>query len=401
MTSPSKPPPYRPATQLIHAGQTRSPHGETAEALYMSSGYVYENCAQAHARFKGDAPGYIYSRYGNPTVSMFEARMMALEGAQAARATASGMAAVSAALLCCLKQGDHVVAARALFGSCRFVIEEILPRYGIEVSFIDGEEDAAWAKAAKKNTRVFFLETPSNPRLDIVALEAAAKAAHNVGALLMVDNVFATPILQKPLAFGADVVIYSATKHIDGQGRALGGIVLGEKAFITETLEPFLRNTGPSLSPFNAWLLLKGLETLSLRVDAQSSAALALAQWLEGQKEIERVFYPGLPSHPNHNLAMAQMNGQGGTLLAFEVKGGQKQAFALADALTLIRISNNLGDAKSLIVHPATTTHYRVGAKARREMKIGDTLLRLSVGLEDVEDLKADLKTGLSAMRRA
>ncbi len=390
----------KPASRLVHSGQERSPYGETSEALYLTSGYVYDSAAAAARRFAGEEEGFIYSRYSNPTVRMFENRMAALEDAEGARATASGMAAVTLSLLASLRQGDHVVAARALFGSCHYVITEILPRYGIEVSLVDGREPEHWQQQCRDNTKVFFLETPSNPRLEIIAIAAIAEIAHQAGALLIVDNVFATPVLQHPLALGADIVVYSATKHIDGQGRALAGVVLGSNDFLNEKVEPFLRNTGPALSPFNAWIMLKGLETLPVRVAAHCANAHKMALFLQQQKTIKKVLYPGLPSHPQHNLAMGQMD-SGGPLLAFEVEGGREEAFRFADALQLIGISNNLGDAKSLIIHPATTTHYRVGEKARADMQIGGNLLRLSAGLEDADDLIADLERGLAAMRAA
>ena len=381
---------------MIHEGQARSAYGETSEALYLTSGYVYESAEQAQARFAGEDEGFIYSRYGNPTVRTFEERMIALEGADDARATATGMAAVTASLLCFLRQGDHVVSARALFGSCRFVLENILPRYGITVSFVDGTDLAAWEGACRLETKAFFLETPSNPTLEIIDLASVAALAKEVRARLIVDNVFATPILQKPLDHGADIVVYSATKHIDGQGRCLGGVILGDQHYIDEDLTPFFRNTGMSLSPFNAWVMLKGLETLDLRVRAHCQASISVAKFLEAQRSVRQVFYPGLPSHKQHNLAMKQMS-LPGSLLAFEVEGDRAKAFQVVNQLRLVRISNNLGDAKSLITHPATTTHSKLTPETRAELGITDSLLRLSVGLEDEQDICDDLSRALAA----
>jgi O-succinylhomoserine sulfhydrylase len=381
---------WRPATKLVHEGTVRSQFGETSEAIFLNSGYVYDNAEQAEARFKGDEEGFVYSRYANPTVGMFEGRMCALEGAEAARGTSSGMAAVSSSLLCQLKAGDHVVSARALFGSCRYIVEDLLPRYGITTTLIDGRDLGAWEKAVTPKTRAVFFETPTNPVLELVDIEGVAKIAHKVGAAVVVDNVFATPLLQRPMPLGADIVVYSATKHIDGQGRCLGGVVLGKKEFIEEKLHNYLKHTGPSLSPFNAWVLLKGLETLPLRVDRQASSAAAIADFLAERKEVARVFYPGRADHPQAALANRQMAG-GGPLVAFEVKGGKKEAFRFLNALSIFKISNNLGDAKSLATHPSTTTHQRLTAEQRAELSIFDRSLRLSIGIEDVEDLKADL----------
>ena len=383
-------------TRMIHEGQARSAYGETSEALYLTSGYVYESAEQAQARFAGEDDGFIYSRYGNPTVRTFEERMIALEGADDARATATGMAAVTASLLCFLRQGDHVVSARALFGSCRFVLENILPRYGIAVSFVDGTDLASWEGACRAETKAFFLETPSNPTLEIIDLAGVAALAKEARARLIVDNVFATPILQKPLDHGADIVVYSATKHIDGQGRCLGGVILGGQHYIDEDLTPFFRNTGMSLSPFNAWVMLKGLETLDLRVRAHCQTSIAVAKFLEAQRSVRQVFYPGLPSHKQHNLAMKQMS-LPGSLLAFEVEGDRAKAFQVVNQLRLVRISNNLGDAKSLITHPATTTHSKLTPETRAELGITDSLLRLSVGLEDEHDICDDLSRALAA----
>ena len=388
---------WRPRTQMVHGGTIRSGFGETSEALFLTSGYVYDAPEQAEARFKGEDPGYIYSRFGNPTVTMFEQRMCALEGAEAAWGTATGMAAVNAALLCQLQSGDRVVAARALFGSNRYLLDEILPRFGIKVTLVEGTDLDHWRRALKQKAKVVFLETPSNPGLEIVDLAAVAKLAHAAGAQVIVDNVFATPILQRPMEFGADVVVYSATKHLDGQGRVLGGVVLGPKKFCDEKVMPFIRNNGPCLSPFNAWVLLKGLETLDLRVRSASETAAALADFLGGQDAVARVLYPGRTDHPQHALAMRQME-MGGTLISFDV-GSKDAAFALLRRLRLIVISNNLGDSKSMVTHPATTTHQRLAPEERAHLGIGDGMVRLSVGLEDVEDLKEDLAHALRGTR--
>jgi len=387
---------WRPATRLVHEGTLRSQFGETSEAIFLNSGYVYDSAEQAEARFKGDEEGFVYSRYANPTVDMFEKRMCALEGAPAARGTASGMAAVAASLLCHLRAGDHVVSARALFGSCRYIVEDLLPRYGIETTLIDGRDLEAWEAAVRPNTRAFFFETPTNPVLELVDIEGVSKIAKKTGALVVVDNVFATPLLQRPMPLGADIVVYSATKHIDGQGRCLGGVVLGPKDFIEEKLHNFLKHTGPSLSPFNAWVLLKGLETLPLRVEQHCKSAAAIADFLAGRKEVVRVYYPGRADHPQAALAKRQMTG-GGPMIAFEVKGGKSAAFRVMNALQIFKISNNLGDAKSLVTHPATTTHQRLTPEARAELGIFDNSVRLSIGLEDAEDLMADLDQALKA----
>jgi O-succinylhomoserine sulfhydrylase len=386
---------WREATKLVHSGTRRSAFQETSEAIYLTSGFVYDSAEQAEARFKGEDEGFQYSRYDNPTVAMFEQRMVAIEGCEAARATASGMAAVFASLMCCLKAGDHVVAARALFGSCRYIVEEILPRYGIAITIIDGRDLEAWRKAVRPETKVFFLETPSNPTLEIIDLRAVSEIAHKAGARVVVDNVFATPVLQNAFLLGADIVVYSATKHIDGEGRTLGGIVLGTKKFIMEELRPFLRNTGPSLSPFNAWVMLKGLDTLSLRVKAQSAAAAELADWLAGHKRVSRVIYPFRADHPDQALAKRQMKA-GGTIVAFDVAADKAGVFRFMNALRIVAVSNNLGDTKSLITHPATTTHHRIGPEKRAELGIGESLVRVSVGLEDIEDLKEDLDAALA-----
>jgi len=387
----------RPETRLVHGGILRSPFGETAEAMYLTQGYVYESAEQAEARFKGDDPGFIYTRYSNPTVAMFETRLALLEGAEVARATASGMAAVTASLLCQLKAGDHVVAARALFGSCRYVIEELLPRFGVAMTLVDGTDISAWKAAVRPETKVFFLESPTNPTLELVDIAAVAAISKAAGACLIVDNVFATPMLQSPLALGADVVVYSATKHIDGQGRCLAGVVLCSEKFLTDHLQTFLRQTGPSVSPFNAWVMLKGLETLGLRVERMQQSAAKLADILAEKAKITKVIYPYRADHKQAELARRQMRG-GGTLVTFEVEGGKAGAFRLLNELKVARISNNLGDAKSLVTHPATTTHQRFSPEARAEMGISDGMVRLSVGLEHVDDLADDLIRALAAV---
>ena len=400
MTNPRKtrdPRTLRPATQLVHGGSMRSQFEETSEALFLTQGYLYDTMEEAETRFKGDAPGFIYSRFANPTVSMFERRMALLEGAEAARATASGMAAVTAALMGQLKAGDHVVAAKALFGSCLYVVEELLPRFGVASTLVEGTDLAAWRAAMRPNTRCAFLESPTNPTLEVIDIAAVAKIVHEGGATLVVDNVFASPMLQRPLKLGADCVVYSATKHIDGQGRTLGGVILASEAFIAEHVHNFLRQTGPCLSPFNAWVMLKSLETLPLRVAQQDRSAARIADYLAGHPRIARVVYPGRADHPQRQIVERQMSG-GGTLVAFEVEGGKPGAFAMANALSIIGISNNLGDAKSLVTHPETTTHQRLKPEQRAALGIGPGLLRLSVGLEDTDDLIEDLGQALSAM---
>ncbi|MFS8037326.1 O-succinylhomoserine sulfhydrylase [Xanthobacter sp. AM11] len=394
---PKDPLTLHPETRLVHGGTTRSPFGETSEALFLTQGFVYDNAESCEARFKGEDPGFVYSRYSNPTTAMFEERMALMEGAEVARATASGMAAVNAALLCQLSAGDHVVAARALFGSCRWILEEFLPRYGVETTLVDGTDLAAWRAAVRPTTRVFFLESPTNPTLELIDIAAVAQIAHEAGARLVVDNVFATPLLQHPFALGADIVVYSTTKHVDGQGRCLGGIILCSRQFLTDHLQTFLRQTGPSISPFNAWVMLKGLETLALRVERMQASAARIADALAGLPKVERVLYPFRDDHPQAGLARRQMSG-GGTLVTFVVAGGKEGAFRFANALRLIRISNNLGDAKSLITHPATTTHQRFTPEARAQMGICDGLLRLSVGLEHPDDLLADLAGAAEAL---
>ncbi|WP_075214923.1 O-succinylhomoserine sulfhydrylase [Mongoliimonas terrestris] len=387
---------WHPDTALVHGGTLRSPFGETSEALFLTQGYVYDSAEQAEARFLNLEPGYQYSRFSNPTVTMFEERMALMEGAEVARATATGMAAVTAAMLCQLSAGDHVVAAKALFGSCRYVVEDLCPRFGIACTLVDGRDLDAWKAAARPETKVFFLESPTNPTLEVVDIEAVAAIAHAAGARLVVDNVFATPIWQKPLTLGADVVVYSATKHIDGQGRCLGGVVLCSKDFLDKHLQVFIRQTGPSISPFNAWVLLKGLETLSVRVERQTATAEAIARALKAHPAVAKVIYPGDPDHPQADIIARQMQ-RGSTLVAFEVKGGKPAAFRTANALRIVKISNNLGDAKSLITHPSTTTHQRLSEDARQELGINAGLLRLSVGLEHVDDLIADLTAALDA----
>jgi O-succinylhomoserine sulfhydrylase len=386
----------RSATRLVHSGTLRSPFGETSEALFLTSGFVYDSAEAAEARFKGEEGGFIYSRFSNPTVSMFERRMAELEGAEAARATASGMAAVTASLMGQLKAGDHVVAARALFGSCRYVIEELLPRFGVASTLVDGTRLEDWRAAVRPETKVFFLESPTNPTLEILDIEAIAGIARDAGASLVVDNVFATPMLQSPLALGATCVVYSATKHIDGQGRCLGGVILASEKFITDHIHTFLRQTGPALSPFNAWTMLKGLETLSLRVDRQVANAGIVADALASHPAVERVLYPFRDDHPQVELARRQMK-EGGTLVTFTVRGGKAAAFRVANRLRVVRISNNLGDSKSLVTHPSTTTHQRFNEDQRQGMGITQGMLRFSAGIEDIEDLVEDFEQALSA----
>src|SRR5580692_10740336 len=385
---------YRPETRLVHSGTIRSEFGETSEALFLTQGYVYDSAEQCEARFKGEDPGYIYSRYSNPTISMFERRMIELEGAEAGRSTATGMAAVTTAVLAPLRAGDHVVASRALFGSCRYVVEDLLPRYGIASTLVDGLDLDQWKRAMRPNTRSLFLESPTNPTLDVLDIPAIAEIAHAGGARLIVDNVFATPIWQSPLSLGADVVVYSATKHIDGQGRCLGGIILSSEEFITEHIHNFMRQTGPSMSPFNAWVLLKGLETLAVRVRAQTETAAAVADVLAQHPKISRLLYPGRADHPQAAVIKKQMRA-GSTLVGFEVKGGKAAAFRCLNALKISRISNNLGDAKSLVTHPATTTHQRLTPEARAELGISEGFIRFSAGLEHRDDLIEDLVAAL------
>lgn len=390
---------WQPETALVHGGIVRSQFGETSEALFLTQGYVYDNAEQAEARFKQEDPGYQYSRFGNPTVTMFEDRLKMLEGAEECRATATGMAAVTAAILAYVKTGDHIVAARALFGSCRYIVETLCPRFGIACTLIDGTDLDAWRAAIRPNTKMFFFETPSNPNLELVDIKAVAKIARDAGILSIVDNVFATPMLQRPLALGADIVVYSTTKHIDGQGRCLGGAVLGSTDFITKYVQEWVRQTGPSISPFNAWVMLKGLETLPVRVRAQCATAAQVADALTKLKGVTRVIYPGRADHPQAALAQTQMPG-GGQMIAFEVEGGKAAAFRALNAMRLIRISNNLGDAKSLVTHPATTTHFKLTPAQRSELGISDGMIRLSIGLEAAADLADDLNTALDAAYR-
>lgn len=393
---------WRPDTVAVRAGQVRSGFDETAEALYLTSGYVYGSAADAEAAFAGDVDRFVYSRYGNPTVATFEERLRQVEGAPACFATATGMSAVFTALAALLAQGDRVVAARSLFGSCFVILDEILPRWGVQTVFVDGSDLDQWAQALAVPTTAIFFESPSNPMQELVDVAAVCELAHAAGAQVVVDNVFATPVLQRPMEDGADVVVYSATKHIDGQGRTLGGAVLGRTDFIRGPVENLMRHTGPSMSPFTAWVLTKGLETLALRVRHQQATALRLAGWLEQQPGVGWVRYPFLESHPQHDLARRQMGG-GGTVVTFELDGAAAQAkaraFALLDALRTIDISNNLGDSKSLVTHPATTTHRRMGAEGRARVGITDGVVRVSVGLEDVQDLLEDLDAGLAAAR--
>ncbi len=388
---------WRPATQLVRGGTVRSPFEETSEAIFLTSGYVYPSADEAELAFKGDKQRYVYSRYANPTLSMFEERLALLEGTEYCVATASGMSAVFAALASQLKAGDRVVASKALFGSCLYIVADQLPKFGIETELVDGTDDDAWARALSKPTNVVFLETPSNPCLEVIDIAKVSELAHAAGARVVVDNVFATPVLQRPIALGADIVVYSATKHIDGQGRTLGGAILtNDQAFIEDHLTPWMRHTGPALSPFNAWVLLKGLETLAVRVRQHCDNAVKVAAFLEAHPKIEKTIYPGLKSHPQHNLALAQMSGQGSSLVAFEIKGGKAASFKTLNALGIVDISNNLGDAKSLITHPGTTTHQRLSDDEKAALGISDGLVRLSVGLEDADDLIEDLDRALA-----
>ena len=385
---------WRPATQLVHGGTLRSQYGETSEAIYLTQGFVYETAEAAEARFKGENDGFIYARYGSPTNDMFEKRMCMLEGAEEARATASGMAAVAAAILCQVKAGDHIVAARALFGSCRWVVETLAPQYGIECTLVDGRDLANWEKAVQKNTKVFFLESPTNPTLEVIDIAGVARLANQIGAKVVVDNVFATPLFQKPLELGAHIVVYSATKHIDGQGRCLGGVVLSDKQWIDESFQDYFRHTGPAMSPFNAWTLLKGIETLPLRVQQQTTNAARIADLLAEHPKVAKVIYPGRPDHPQADIIARQMSG-GSTLICLELKGGKQSAFALQNALDIVEISNNLGDAKSLITHPGTTTHKNLTDDARAELGISAGTLRFSAGIEDTDDLLEDFVQAL------
>ncbi|KJS44820.1 MAG: O-succinylhomoserine sulfhydrylase [Roseovarius sp. BRH_c41] len=388
---------WQKRTKLVHGGTRRSQYNEVSEAIFLTQGFVYDTAEAAEARFiKAGADEFIYARYGNPTVAMFEDRIAALEGAEDAFATASGMAAVSGALTSMLRSGDHVVSARALFGSCLYVLEEILTRFGVEVTFVDGTDLDQWRAAIRPGTKAVFFETISNPTLDVVDIRAVAELAHAAGALVLVDNVFATPVFSRAIEQGADVVIYSATKHIDGQGRTLGGVILGTRDFIRGTVEPYMKHTGGSMSPFTAWVMLKGLETIDLRVRAQTASAQTIADALQGDARLARVIYPGLPNHPQHALVRAQM-GEGGTVLALDLKGGQEAAFRFLNALDIVIISNNLGDAKSIVTHPATTTHQRLPADQKAALGITPGLVRLSVGLEDCGDLIDDIRNALEA----
>ncbi|HEY1931612.1 MAG TPA: O-succinylhomoserine sulfhydrylase [Acetobacteraceae bacterium] len=391
---------FRPATRLVHGGVNRSQHGETAEALYLTSGYVYDSAEQAEGTFAGTVEHYQYSRFANPTIGMLEERLCQIEGAEACRTTATGMAAVNAALLAHLKTGDRVVASRALFGSCHWIVSTLLPKFGIATQFVDGGDLAQWRAALATPANLVLLETPSNPMLEIVDLRAVSELAHAAGAIVVVDNVFATPLLQQPMQMGADVVIYSCTKHIDGQGRVLGGAILANRKWVNDTLQPFIRNTGPAMSPFNAWVLLKGIETLALRVEAGCRAAESIADFLAAQPGVTRVWYPTRADHPQRALAMRQMTG-GGTVVTFEVAGGKEAAFRAMNAFGLIAVSNNLGDSKSLATHPATTTHMRIGSEERAKLGITDGVIRVSIGLEDPEDIKEDLAQALAAIAGA
>ncbi|EEE38445.1 O-succinylhomoserine sulfhydrylase [Rhodobacteraceae bacterium KLH11] len=385
-------------TQAVHGGIRRSQYNEVSEAIFLTQGFVYDNAEQAEARFIETGPDeFIYARYGNPTVSMFEQRIAALEGGEDAFATASGMAAVNGALASMLKAGDHVVSAKALFGSCLYILENILTRYGVEVTFVDGTDLAAWEAAIRPDTKAVFFESMSNPTLEVIDIAAVSKLAHAAGAVVIVDNVFSTPVFSRAIEQGADVVVYSATKHIDGQGRALGGIIISTKEFIRGTVEPYLKHTGGALSPFNAWIMLKGIETMALRVNAQTESAQKIAEALEGHPVLERTLYPGLKTHAQNALVHDQLGGKGGTVLSLDIKGGKAAAFAFLNALTIPVISNNLGDAKSIATHPATTTHQRLSEEQRDELGITPGLVRLSVGLEDAGDLLADITRALAA----
>ena len=388
-------------TNLVHSGNRRSQFNEVSEAIFLTQSFVYETAEDAEKRFASDVPNddFIYTRYGNPTIAMFEDKIAAIEGAEAAFATASGMAAVNGALMSMLSAGDHVVAARALFGSCLYILENILPSFGVRVTFVDGTDINQWKKAISQETKAVFFESISNPTLEVIDIKAVANIAKSVGALTVVDNVFTTPIFSNALSLGADVVVYSATKHIDGQGRTLGGVILGSEDYIRNTVEPFMKHTGGSMSPFTGWVLLKGLETLDLRVQAQSDSALEIAKSLIGHESISSVIYPGLEAHPQYDLCREQMK-KGGTVIAFELLGGKEAAFSLMNSLELVLISNNLGDAKSIITHPATTTHQRLSADRRQQLGITQGLLRLSVGLEDSKDLIKDLSSALGNLVR-
>ena len=385
---------YDSNTNLVRGGLNRSQFNETSEALFLTSGFVYKSAQQAEAIFKGSKKGFQYSRYSNPTVEIFEKRLALLDGSEDCFATASGMAAIFFSLMCQLKAGDHIVSSSALFGSCKEIVKNILPRYGIEVTFIDGKNINEWKKAVKKNTKIFFFETPSNPLLELIDIRAVCNIAKKNKIITVVDNIFASPVLQKPILMGADVIVYSGTKHIDGQGRVLGGAILSSKKFKENVLKSFLRHTGPAMSPFNAWVLLKGLETIKLRVEAQSHAALEIAQFLNKHSKVEKVFYPFLKNSSQYQLAKKQQT-MGGTILSFKIKGKKKEAFKFINKLKIFDISNNLGDAKSIVTHPTTTTHRILMEKERLELGITENLIRLSIGLETVSDLRKDIETAL------
>ena len=391
---------WRAQTLAVRGGTKRSEFGETGEAIYATSGYVYEYAEQAEDAFKDRVDRFIYSRFSNPTVDMFQDRMSLMEGAAVGKATATGMAAVFASMASMVQAGDHVVGSRALFGSCLYILTEILPKWGVETTIVDGTDLNQWEDALKRPTKCVFVETPSNPGLDIVDIKAVSQLAHKAGAKVIVDNVFATPLLQKPLELGADIVVYSATKHIDGQGRCLGGIVLGDEDYCENTLKPFLRHTGPSLSPFNAWVMLKGLETLDLRIRRHCENARKIADYLEDRSDLVKVRYPGLPSHPQHELAASQMT-DFGSLVTFSLEGGKERCFKFMNALKLIDISNNLGDSKSLMTHPATTTHQRLSVEDRDFLGLDDGMVRLSVGLEDPADIQDDLDQAFAEALKA
>ncbi|RCL01171.1 MAG: O-succinylhomoserine sulfhydrylase [Candidatus Tokpelaia sp. JSC085] len=385
---------YRTATWMVHSGTARSPYGEVSEAIYLTQGFAYPTAELAEMRFNGENDGFIYSRYANPTNEVFEKKMCVLEGAEDGRSVASGMAAVTSAILCAVKAGDHIIAARSMFGSCRYVLETILPRYGVDISIIDGTHLENWNKALKSNTRLVFFETPANPTLEVVDIAGVSQLAHTVGATVIIDNAFATPLHQKPLLLGADVVVYSTTKHIDGQGRCLGGIILSSGDWIAEHLQDFFRHTGPTMSPFTAWIMLKGLETMPLRVQQMARSAAHIADFLAQHPAVSRCVYPGRADHPQADVIAKQMSG-GSTMIAFELKGGKTSAFVFCNALTIPIISNNLGDARSIITHPATTTHQNIAPESRVELGISDGLLRLSTGLEDTDDLLEDIDRAL------
>jgi O-succinylhomoserine sulfhydrylase len=389
---------WKTRTQLVHEGSRRSQYGEMAEAIFLTQGFAYDSAEAAEARFvKTEGDEFIYARYGNPTVRMFEERIAAIEGTEDAFATASGMAAVSGALTAMLKAGDHVVSSRALFGSCLYILEEVLTRYGVQVTFVDGTDLAAWEAACVPGTKAVFFESMSNPTLELIDIEAVSTIAHKVGALVVVDNVFATPIFSRAVDQGADVIVYSTTKHVDGQGRALGGVICGTRDFIRKVVEPYMKHTGGSMSPFTAWIMLNGMATLDLRCRAMAEAAAKIAAVLDGDARLERVIFPGLYSHPQAELAARQM-GSGGTMVTFDIKGGKEAAFRFMNALEIIKISNNLGDAKTIATHPFTTTHQRLPEEQKAQLGITPGLIRLSVGLEDTDDLIADLMTGLAAV---